>query len=151
MKGSILDRLIDLDPDTRSDPVQYRSFSYNQMRSVVERDLENLLNTKCFTSDLPESFTELRNSLLTYGLSDFTSKNPATPSVRSELRQEIERAISFFEPRLRNVSVKFENPEKGDRMLKFKITALLQMDDESEPVSFDTYYNINRCEYNISN
>ena len=90
MKGSILDRLIDLDPDTRSDPVQYRSFSYNQMRSVVERDLENLLNTKCFTSDLPESFTELRNSLLTYGLSDFTSKNPATPSVRSELRQEIE-------------------------------------------------------------
>jgi type VI secretion system protein ImpF len=150
MKGSILDRLIDLEPDVTAESVQYRNYSYNQLRGMVERDLENLLNTKCFTSDIPDSYVELRNSLFGYGLSDFTSRNPATPSVRTELRQEIEHSISLFEPRLSNVAVKFEGSEKGDRRIKFTITAMLIMGDESEPVNFSTYYDINRCEYNIS-
>src|SRR6185369_861235 len=104
MKGSLLDRLIDTDPDNRGESVQQRNLSYGQMRGAVGRDLENLLNTKCFLNEIPDLFTELRRSVLVYGLADFTSKNPATPSVRSELRKEIERAIDLFEPRLRNVS-----------------------------------------------
>ena len=150
MKGSILDRLIDMEPDVTVEPVQYRSFSYTQMRGMVERDLENLLNTKCFTSDILEPYAELKKSLLTYGVSDFTSKNPATPSVRADLRQEIERTITTFEPRLKNVAVKFEIREKGERHLKFTITAVLLLDDESEPVIFSTFFDTNRCEYSIS-
>ena len=151
MHQSLLDRLIDLEPESRGESAQQRKVSYNQLRRIVERDLENLLNTKCFTSDIPESFTQLQSSLLVYGLSDYTAKNPATPSVRSELHQEMERAISLFEPRLRDVTVKVEAPENGDRRLRFKISALLQIDDEAEPVSFDTFYDANRSEYRISN
>jgi type VI secretion system protein ImpF len=150
MRPSILDRLIDLEPGVSGEPVHYRSISYNQLRESVERDLENLLNTKCFGSEILVSYRELQKSPLTYGISDFTAKNPSVPVVRLELRHEIEHAITVFEPRLKNVSVKFENREKGERHLKFKITALLQMGEESEPVNFSTFYDINRCEYNIS-
>jgi len=151
MKQPLLDRLIDMEPEQRVESVQQRKMSYDQLRAVVERDLENLLNTKCFLMDIPESFAELKNSLLVYGLSDYTSRNPAAPEVRSELRQEMERAISLFEPRLKNVTVRVEPPELGDRRLRFKISALLQVDEEKEPVSFDTYYDSNRSEYKITN
>jgi type VI secretion system protein ImpF len=121
------------------------------MRVAVERDLDYLLNTRCFPSEIPDSCTEVRKSLLLYGLTDFTSRNPSLPSVRTELRQEIERAIALFEPRLRNVMVRIENPASGERRLMFKISALLQIDDDrAEPVSFDTFFDSNRGEYSIS-
>ena len=88
---------------------------------------------------------------MVYGLSDYTAKNPSTPSVRSELRQEIERVVNLFEPRLKNVSVRVEAPEGAERRIRFTIAALLQMDDEAEPVSFDTYYDSMRSEYRIKN
>ncbi|MFZ4858656.1 MAG: type VI secretion system baseplate subunit TssE [Desulfuromonadaceae bacterium] len=149
MQPSILDRLIDLDPGVSREPVQYRQMSYNQMKSAVARDLENLLNTKCFSPEIPEGFKELSRSVFVYGLSDFTSKNPGSPSVRTELRQEIEKAVQIFEPRLHNVSVRIEETEENGRRLRFKISALLLMDQEAEPVSFDTLLDINRGEYSV--
>ena len=151
MLRSLLDRLIDLDPDQRSDESVQQRFSTTQLRATVERDLENLLNTKCFTGELPEATPQLERSLLVYGLSDYTSKNPSSPSVRNDLRQEIERVIARFEPRLKKASVRVELPEGGERRVKFVISALLQMDEKSEPVNFNTYYDSMRSEYKIGN
>ncbi len=151
MQGSILDRLIDMELDSRvGEPAQYRNITYSQLRAMVERDLENLLNTRCFPNEIPDSCKELRKSVLVYGLPDFTSKNPSVPSVCTELRQEIERAIALFEPRLRNVTVRVESPARGERRVKFRINALLKLEEESEPVSFDTFFDSNRCEYSIN-
>lgn len=150
MQETILDRLIDTEPDKSDEPVQKRSMSYSQLRGSIERDLENLLNTRCFPEEIPASSREIRKSLLLYGLPDFTSRNPSTPSVRTELRQEIERAITLFEPRLRNVTVRVESPVRGEQRFMFKISALLHLDDGDESVNFDTYFDSNRGEYNIS-
>ncbi|HIJ88266.1 MAG TPA: type VI secretion system baseplate subunit TssE [Desulfuromonadales bacterium] len=151
MKPSILDRLLDTGPDVSEGPVLTRGITFRELRDAVEQDLDNLLNTRCFPSGIPASCREVKKSLLMYGLTDFTSKNPSLPLVRTELRQEIEQAITLFEPRLRNVMVRIESPTSGERRLMFKISALLQIDDEiSEPVSFDTYYDSNRGEYSIS-
>ena len=146
---SLLDRLIDEDPSHSREPVQYRQLTYSQARAAVGRDLENLLNTKCFTQRPPASFPELDRSLYVYGLSDFTSKNPGSPAVRGELRQEIERAIRLFEPRLSQVSVLLDDSDGRDRRLRFRIRALLVMDQGKEPVNFDTYFDINRGEYQV--
>lgn len=151
MKPSILDRFLDAESNTSEEPALNRDLSYGQLRAAVERDLDKLLNTRCFPAEIPDSCTEVRKSLLLYGLTDFTSRNPSLPSVRAELRQEIERAIALFEPRLRNVAVRIESPVAGERRLMFKISALLQIDDDrAESVSFDTYFDSNRGEYSIS-
>jgi type VI secretion system protein ImpF len=149
MNASLLDRLIDLNPENSREPVQNRQMTYNQVKAVVGRDLENLLNTKCFARDIPESRGELSRSIYVYGLSDFTSRNPESPAVRSELRQEIERAIQLFEPRLMKVAVHIEDSDRKEHRLKFRISALLAMNEGSEPVSFDTVFDINRGEYMV--
>jgi type VI secretion system protein ImpF len=149
IQASLLDRLIDDEPGVSQEPVQYRLSTFRQVKRAVGRDLENLLNTKNYVSSICSEYQELNSSLFVYGLPDFTSANPKSPSVRHQLRQELEKAITQFEPRLRNVTVRVEEHGTGERNLRFKINALLFIDPAAEPVTFDTFFDVNRCEYRI--
>jgi len=70
--------------------------------------------------------------------------------VKQQLRQDIEKTLSRFEPRLRNVSVQFEAPHPNERNLRFRIIGLLVVDPIREPVTFDTLFDINRSQVTIS-
>ena len=48
--------------------------------------------------------------------------------MRQQLRQEIERTIAQFEPRLRNVTVQLESAAENERNLQFRINGLLVVD-----------------------
>lgn len=163
IQRSLLDRLIDAEPAVSRDPARYRQASMQEVKATVIRDLEKLLNTKAIVVAPPPSYRELHKSLYTYGLADFTALNPRSTSVRQKLRQEIEAAIQRFEPRLKNVTVRIEMASQGernsmtragrsgesDRALRFKITGLLVIDPLTEPVAFDTYFDVSRNEYVI--
>jgi type VI secretion system protein ImpF len=145
---SVLDRLIDNDPDLSKEAGQDRYLDIKQIKAQVVRDLENLLNTRRHIFDPPDGFREVSESLFTYGVTDFTSQNPGNISVRKAVKQDLEKVIGRFEPRLKNVSVIVE----GDSMvnsIRFRINAMLVVEPESEPVSFDTYFDINRGEYAV--
>jgi type VI secretion system protein ImpF len=150
IQASILDRLIDLDPEVSRESVQHRFLTVGQARASVARDLENLLNTKRSVLAPPNSCKEVIRSLFSYGLPDFTAQNPKSAMVRQQLRQQIERAISRFEPRIRNVKVNFEISMQNDRTVGFRITGLLVLDPVKEPVTFDTYFDVIKGEYVIS-
>jgi type VI secretion system protein ImpF len=149
IQASLLDRLIDNEPGNSREPVQYRLTTFRQVRAAVGRDLENLLNTKNYVSALCTAYRELNSSIFVYGMPDFTSANPKSPSVRHKLRRELEKAIAQFEPRLRNVTVRVEEQGTDERNLRFKINALLFLDPAVEPVTFDTFFDVNRCEFSI--
>ncbi|MFH1146592.1 MAG: type VI secretion system baseplate subunit TssE [Pseudomonadota bacterium] len=150
IRASILDRLVDREPGVSHEPVQFRFFSLGQIKASVARDLENLLNTKRHILVPPAAYKEVHNSVFVYGLRDFTSLNPKALSVRQELRQDIERTIARFEPRLKNVLVRLESPSHNDRNLRFRISGLLVAEPFMESVTFDTYFDVNRGEYVIS-
>jgi len=150
IQASILDRLIDLEPGVSREPVQYRLLTIGRAKASVVRDLENLLNTKRSVLAPPAAYREVNNSVFVYGLQDFTSQKPRSPMVRQQLRQQIERIISRFEPRLKNVKVNLEMAAQNERNLRFRITALLVVDPVTEPVTFDTYFDVSRGEYVIS-
>lgn len=150
IRSSILDRLIDLEPGLSREPAQYRLLDVRQIKASVVRDLENLLNTRRHIFPPPVTFAEVNKSLFVYGLGDFTSQNPRSPTVKQQLRQDIEKTISRFEPRLRNVTVQLETQDPGQRNLRFRITGMLVVDPVTEPVTFDTYFDINRGQYIIS-
>ena len=150
LQASILDRLIDLEPGVSREPVQYRFLSIGQAKTSVARDLENLLNTKRSVLVPPIGCREVNSSLFVYGLQDFTSQNPKSPMVRQQLRQQIERVISRFEPRLKNVKVNLEMSTQSERNLRFRISALLVVGPVSEPVTFDTYLDVTRGAYAVS-
>ena len=150
IQASLLDRLVDDEPGITHEPVQYRLVSIKQIKNSVIRDLENLLNTRRYILIPSAALKNLNNSLFVYGLKDFTAENPNSPFVRQRLRQDIAKTIMRFEPRLRNVTVHFETKSSAERNLRFRISGLLVLEFEKEPVVFDTYFDVNRGEYFIS-
>lgn len=144
-----MDRLIDYEPGVSSEPVQNRLTDVRQVMAFVRRDIENLLNTKNTASLLDVEYKELQNSLLVYGLPDFTAQNSSSADIRDELRQEVRKAIERFEPRITNLVVT-EMTSQGTRTLGFKISGLLMLDPEPLPVTFDTHVDVNNGEYVVT-
>ncbi|BBO17377.1 type VI secretion system baseplate subunit TssE [Candidatus Brocadia pituitae] len=150
LQTSILDRLIDREPEVPSESVQNRSLSISQIKASVKRDLENLLNSRRILIEPPQSYRELIDSVYTYGLRDFTSKNPKSPSLKQQLRYELEKTISQFESRLKNVSIHFEEHSPDRQSLKFRISALMVVEPIKEPVTFDTICDVNKQSYSVT-
>ena len=150
VQTSLLDRLIDEDPNHSSESVQHRALTVRQLRAFVVRDLENLLNSRQNITHVPQQYVETRRSVLTYGLRDLTAESPNNPHALMRIRKEVEMAISTFEPRLQRVKVMLETSEKHGSRLSFRVSALLVVDPIREPVTFDTYFDSTRKEYVIS-
>ena len=147
---SVLDRLVDDNPGLSSEPVRLRLMGLREIKASVVRDLENLLNTRRIIHMPGSEYREVTRSLYVYGLRDFSSENPKSPFTKRKICREIEKTIARFEPRLKNIRVHIDNPTEAERTLSFKITGILVVEPLSEPVSFDTYFDVNRGEYVIS-
>lgn len=145
---SVIDRLIDYEPQMSREAPASRSKSLRELKQSIKRDLEWLLNTRQDAEGVPEGLIELKNSLASYGLPEFTSLNPQNPHHQVGLRKKLEEAISVFEPRLINVSVRLEPTIfEGERALRFRIDGHLRVEPTPEPVTFDTVLQLLSGEY----
>jgi type VI secretion system protein ImpF len=135
---SILDRLLGQEVPTQSDLERSRARLLRQLRASLQRDLENLLNTRCRCGSYPKEMAELETSLVNYGIPDFTGASLGSAEGWQEFLGAIRGAIERFEPRLRNVAVIHlrDSQDPLDRVLRFRIEAVLSADDEAEPVAF---------------
>lgn len=132
---SIVDRLID--PESGG-TIARRGYGLDQMVEVVRRDLEDLLNTRQSFSDIDPAFVELRKSVLSYGLPDFTSMSATTSEERGRLGAIIERIVEQHEPRLRQVRAILVHSGSSDtRAVRFHIEARLRVEPSPE-VGFET-------------
>jgi type VI secretion system protein ImpF len=139
LRPSILDRLMNNDPDKslETDPEQYQQLK--QLRQSVRRDLENLLNTRFRMLGPPDEYTELQKSLLNYGLPDLATVNISDNIKRKEFIEHLETILNEFEPRFKTVKVHYmENSDSLDRSLRFRIEATLYADPSPETVVFDS-------------
>lgn len=137
---SVLDRLFDTNPEERLDPAITRSESLRRMKTALRRDMEWLLNTRrCpIMDELVGDAGELKRSLLNYGLPDISSMSVQSGKDHNRILRQMEEAVQYFEPRLRNVRVSLQPVNKTSRMLRFSIEALLMIDPAPEQVRFDT-------------
>ena len=145
---SILDRLMDDEPEVSREPLPNRFQNVFQLKKAVARDLEALLNTRQeLLEEVPSEFTEVGRSLVTYGLPDFSSFSLLNINDRNRIRRALEQAIATFEPRFERVRVNLEPPREQDRTLRFRIEALLRIEPASEPVTFDAVLRLNTQQY----
>jgi type VI secretion system protein ImpF len=144
---SVLDRLIDHEPEVSREPPASRSRSLRQLKQSVKRDLEWLLNTRQTVVALPTDLEEAGRSLAAYGLADFTGINIKSPADQDQLRRAIENAISTFEPRLEDVTVVLLPAERGENAVRFRIDGRLRIEPAPEPVTFDTSMQMANGEY----
>jgi type VI secretion system lysozyme-like protein len=139
---SLLDRLIDDEPGARADPPTSSTASLQAARASVQRDLENLLNTKNPHFDLPAEFTEASQSVLTYGLSDLVLLDAMRDADRQRVAHAVEQAIRTFEPRLTAVSVTPLAASTDARTgrpngVRLRVEGRLIVEPVSEPIAFD--------------
>lgn len=146
---SVLDRLIDEDPKSSQDPPKSRSVSLEELKRSVRRDLEWLLNTKCFYEDLDGGLEESVRSVAFYGLPDFTAASVKNPNDQKQMAKALETAIRNFEPRFADLRVSLEPLSEVDRLLKFHIEATLDVDPVPEPVMFDTVLQVGGSSFEV--
>jgi type VI secretion system protein ImpF len=136
---SVLDRLLDDDPAASREPVRSRNQVLRDLKQSVRRDLENLLNTRYSCLSWAPALKELNQSLLNYGLSDFTNANLGWAREREEFCRTLQSILRRYEPRFKSVTVRLlTNATPLDRTLRFRIDALLRADPAPEPVVFDS-------------
>jgi len=136
---SVLDRLVDREPDSQSEAPLTRSQSVRLLKAGVQRDLEWLLNTRRIFQEPDESLKEVNRSLYVYGLPDFSQYTMASAADQAKLLRQLQATVKLFEPRLANVRIiPSEASESGIQQFRLRIEAMLVMDPSPEPVSFDT-------------
>jgi type VI secretion system protein ImpF len=136
---SVLDRLLDDDPDTTREPLASRNQVMRDLKMAVCRDLENLLNTRVRCMTLPAHYKELQQSLVNYGIPDITGASLGTSQDREAFCRLLQTIIRQYEPRFKTVTVKpTVNTEPQDRTFRFRIDALLMAEPAPEPIVFDS-------------
>jgi len=135
---SVLDRLLDDQSEPLQAQLSYNVHGLGQVKQAVTRDLEALLNTRRERfEDLPPEFTEARQSLVNYGLPDFSALSLQSLEDRNRIRRVLEQTIALFEPRLTRVRVTLEALRAHEQTLRFRIDAMLRVEPAPEPVTFD--------------
>lgn len=133
---SVLDRLIDYEPEMSREAPASRSKSLRLIKQSLKRDLEWLLNTRSRAVPLPDDLKEVNASLAAFGLPDFTTANARSGHDQQRMRRALETAIAVFEPRLEGVVITVA--DGSERSLRFRIDGRLKVDPAPEPITFDT-------------
>lgn len=138
LQASILDKLIDDEPDFQDAPSRTEGITISELRKNVRRDIEALLNARIQWHTWPSEYSELETSCLSYGLPDFSSMSVGSHEGRMLLCEIVKNTIERFEPRFIEVEVLTDDEVPINRVLNLKINALLYADPEPEFISFDS-------------
>jgi type VI secretion system protein ImpF len=145
----LLDRLIDREPDLKSEMPLTRSQSMRLFKEALKRDLEWLLNARRTPDEAGEEYPELAASLYNFGLPDITSLGLHSTPDQNRLRKSLETALTTFEPRLMSVRIQMEGGPSTTKGLHFHIRGLMRVDPSPEQVYFDTVLELPAGEYEV--
>ena len=146
---SVVDRLVDLEPERKLELPLSRAQSVRELKAALRRDLEWLLNSRRTIEESPASLKEVGRSLYNYGLPDVASLYLRSSKDQAYLLESIKTAIEIFEPRLLNVKVTLESATEDKRVIRFAIEGLLRMDPAPEQVFFDTVLEPTSGQYQV--
>ena len=135
---SVLDRLLDDHPREQVEGPLQQSYDVNRLKRSVARDLEALLNSRNVDLDEDiERYPRARQSVIDFGITDLSSLSLLDPGDRAYLRDKIRITVERHEPRLGKIRVSLDAPAGNERMLRFRVDALLKVLPTRPPVSFD--------------
>jgi type VI secretion system protein ImpF len=145
----LFDRLTD-DPGSPKDGVRM-TLSVRELERTVVQDLEALLNTRrTVDAALLDAHPHARQSVLGYGLEDFSSLSVSGSNDRDRICRRLEAAIVTHEPRLKRVQVTIDANSSSAQQLRFSIKALLCVSPLQEPVDFDAVLDATTQHYDIT-
>lgn len=148
IQAPLLSRLMDYEPENICDVDEKRYISFTQLQEDIKQNLENILNTRLMLLDADPQLTEVKQSVLHYGIPDFTQQYAMVKAQQKVLCQRIEKAINHFEPRLQQVSIMLaENPDKNSRILTIRINGTIVVKPIAKQTSFESSLDIVRYQF----
>lgn len=147
---SLLDRLLDEEPKLKAEAPLNFSKSLAKVKLGLQRDLENLLNSRQNPVELPESCVETAKSVYMYGFPDISSLSSNFFYDQGRLVALIEQTLAIFEPRLFDIQVTLLPPSGTTRVLRFVIEAMLRIDPTPEHVVYDAALELTSGEYQVT-
>ena len=88
--------------------------------------------------------------MINFGIIDLSSLSLLNPNDRALLRDKIRIAIERHEPRLTKVKVTLDAPRELERMLRFRVDAVLKVHPNKPPVIFDALLQLSSNAYQIN-
>lgn len=135
-RRSVFDRLM-ADPDDGVEGLTL-TYSLEQLRYTVARDVEALLNSRAALDfEHLSHFPHTRKSVACFGIRDFVGRVLSNSEEQRYIAASLSHAIQAFEPRLRQVHIDFQGRPGAMSSLAFTIRALLLAHPAAEPVVFD--------------
>jgi type VI secretion system protein len=122
---TLIERLEEATDD--ASPVQQRG-SIDRYQASVLDNLRRILNAR-------QGCCETRPDFGMPDLNDAIGQGADSVLV---VARTVKQQIEMFEPRLKNVSVRFLADPENPLQLDFQISAVLQYEDQTERISFDT-------------
>ena len=146
---SILDRLVDLEPDSLQESRSSFGSSIRELKHAVRRDLEWLLNTRRGPINIDPNLEEVPRSIAVYGLPDFMGAAASTVAQQQNLAAQVRETIKIFAPQLIDVKVSYSPPDKIERSIAFRIEAKIDVEPVPEPIVFDTVLQLGSGEFGV--
>jgi len=133
---SLLDRLLDDEPDLATEPMLGTEEAFDAFKIGLRRDLEGLLNARRPFSPWLAAADDLAGTIVHFGLPDLSTEDFGTPAVRERVRRMIVACIRAHEPRLSRVEVENESGPTTSG-IRFRITATIRFANQEAEVIYD--------------
>jgi type VI secretion system protein ImpF len=133
---SLLDRLIDLEPEQVVEAAVDEAVALAEYKVRLLRDLEHLLNTTQPIFVSHGRHGAMADNIVGYGLADMATEDFSSDAVRDRLRRVVADTIRRHEPRLHDVSVQADD-SPGAKGITFRIMAVLSISRDDEIVVYD--------------
>ncbi len=105
------------------------------LESSVFKELSRISQTRSRLSFF-EFLNKQNLTVLDYGLPDFYGNSVQNSDSRKNINQILVKAFHFFEPRLKNITIRYLVDHQNKSELKFEIMGNLMADESTEPVTF---------------
>lgn len=135
---NLLEKLFDDHPKRLTESEALKRLNIEELKESVALDVEALLNSRRgHGEDALAPYAQSRDSMLSFGISDFVGLSLSNPADCHRICRSIEQAIQRHDKRLHGARVALEADRYSTNTLRFSIHALLVVHPARELVSFD--------------
>lgn len=111
----------------------------HQFLLSVQHNLNSILNSRNRIFEISNTYPLLRDSILDYGIMDFSSINIASEAGQEQLALAIQHAIQRFEPRIIEIHVIVLPSQNNDELsIRFRIEATVNIKPNNERILWDS-------------
>ncbi len=146
-KRPLFDRLIDENPEEQIDSAHNLILTRQQLIESIAVEVSRILNTR--STAKYQDYEDLTGDTLSlgfpslFGFRDFQSFDASNRSEWPRIANLCQQAISYFEPRLSEVTVQIQKFHPSTQTLELEISGFLQLDKFREAVYFPVVWDWN--------